>query len=51
MELCKMGVQFSEATDRDVLTLLRNDSLRHVVYEYRAIIRMEGVDCLAVWSW
>ena len=41
-----MGVQFSKATDRDVFALLRNDSLRHVVYEYRAIIKMDGVDCL-----
>ena len=43
-----MGVQFSKATDRDVLALLRNDSLRHVVYECKAIIKMEGVDCLTV---
>jgi hypothetical protein len=46
MELCKVGVQFSKATDRDIFALMRNNSLRHVVYEYRAIIKMKSVDCL-----
>jgi len=48
MELCKVGVQFSKATDRGIFALLRNNSPRHVVYEYRAIIKMEGVDCLTI---